>query len=212
MIMSILVVGACDEGLTDGSDNTLPPGSTTGGPGNTFDHPDGDYINAFDLINRLQQEGPPSYTSHVHSCSKVRYATLGNVLASVGINPANATPVSAGDLYTTGYNALGGANYANRIRETIAITTSGASREFDIFAAGAPEVIANLSTLPRAGGAILFNTDGSCRPDGITALIGVPATGTHVALCNETITNASDQATGQRIAVAAMLAAAYTCE
>src|SRR5262249_47317023 len=124
----------------------------------------------------------------------------------------SGNPVAAGDLYVSGYNALGGANYANRIRETIAITTSGASREFDIFAAGAPEVITNLSTLPRPGGAILFNADNTCRADGITALIGVPATATHVALCNETITNALDPTTGQRIAVAAMLAAAYTCE
>src|SRR6266550_2057922 len=131
MLMSILVVGACDDGLTDGSTNTLPPGSTTGGPGNTFDHPE-DQTNPFDLIARLQAEGPPSYTSHVHSCAKVRYTTLGTVMVSVGMNPANATALSAGDLYTTGYNALGGSNYANRIRETIAITTSGASREFDI--------------------------------------------------------------------------------
>jgi hypothetical protein len=210
IIMSVLVVGACDQGLTDGTDNTLPPGSAVGGTDNTFDHPDLG-VNPFDLIARLQQEGPPSYTSHVHSCSKVRYANLGNIMTSVGINPANATQLSAGDLYQTGFNALGGSNYANRIRENIAITTSGASREFDIFAAGAPEVITNLPTVARCGGAQLFNGN-TCLPEGITCLIGVPATATHVALCNETIVNATDPTTGQRIAVAAMLAAAYTCE
>lgn len=210
IIMSVLVVGACDQGLTDGTDNTLPPNSAVGGQDNTFDHPDLG-VNPFDLIARLQQEGPPSYTSHVHSCQKVRYANLGNIMASVGMNPTNNTALSAGDLYTTGFNALGGSNYANRIRENISITTSGASREFDIFAAGAPETIANISTLARCGGVQLFNGN-QALPDGITCLIGVPATATHVALINETIANATDPATGQRIAVAAMLAAAYTCE
>jgi hypothetical protein len=153
IIMSVLVVGACDQGLTDGTDNTLPPGSAVGGQDNTFDHPDLG-MNPFDLIARLQAEGPPRYTAHVHSCGKVHYATLGNVMLSVGItNPATPPALSAADLYQTGFNALGGSNYANRIRENISITTSGASREFDIFAAGAPEVITNLPTVARCGGA-----------------------------------------------------------
>jgi hypothetical protein len=210
IIMSVLVVGACDQGLTDGTDNTLPPGSAVGGTDNTFDHPDLS-VNPFDLIQRLQQEGPPTYTSHVHSCAKVRYGNLGNIMTSVGMNPTNATMLSAGDLYTTGFNALGGSNYANRIRENIQITTSGASREFDIFAAGSPETITNIATLTRCGSVQLFNGN-TALPDGITCLIGVPATATHVALVNETITNATDPTTGQRIAVAALLAAAYTCE
>jgi hypothetical protein len=210
IIMSVLVVGACDQGLTDGTDNTLPPGSAVGGTDNTFDHPDLG-VNPFDLIARLQAEGPPRYTSHVHSCMKVHYATLGNIMTSVGINNADATMLSAGELWTDGFNALGGSNYANRIRENIQITTSGASREFDVFAAGAPEVITNISTLARCNNVQLFNGN-TALPDGITCLIGVPATATHVALVNETIANATDPATGQRIAVAAMLAAAYTCE
>jgi len=211
MLMSILVVGACDDGLTDGT-NTPPPGTTSSGTDNTFDHDMSGYINPYDLIDRLQKEGPPSYTSHVHSCGKVRYNTLGNVMTSVGMNKTNATALSAGDLYMSGYNALGGSNYANRIRETIAITTSGASREFDIFAAGAPETITAITTLTRCPGVQLLNPDNTFRADGITCLIGTPATATHVALANLTVQNASDVQTGQRIAVAAMLAAAYTCE
>jgi hypothetical protein len=211
--LAILAVSVLASACTDelSSPPNMPPsGSTSGDESTTFDHQNNG-ISPWDLLDRLQQEGPPSYTSHVHSCSKVRYANLGNIMTSVGINTANATQLSAGDLYNTGFNALGGSNYANRIRENIAITTSGASREFDIFAAGAPEVITNLPTVARCGGAQLFNGN-TCLPEGITCLIGVPATATHVALCNETIVNATDPTTGQRIAVAAMLAAAYTCE
>jgi len=198
---------------------TPPPnsGATTGGTTTTFDH-DNSQINPFDLLARIQQEGPPRYTSHVHSCSKVRYATLGNVLTSLGVNAANTTMLSAGDLYTTGYNALGGPNYANRIRENILVSTSGASREFDIFAAGATETLATLkpaNTFARCPGVQIIDTSttpATCRADGITCVIGFPATATHLALCNLSIQNASTPAVGQQLAVAAMLAAAYTCE
>ena len=64
---------------------TPPPGSTSGGTNDTFDH-DNNGISPWDLLRRIEVEGPPAYTSHVHSCPKVRYKTLGNVLASLGIN------------------------------------------------------------------------------------------------------------------------------
>jgi hypothetical protein len=127
-----------------------------------------------------------------------------------------ATPpgLSAGDLYKTGFNALGGPNYANRIRENIGITTSGASKEFDIFAAAAPEVIAafGANTVARCPGATLFDAANTCRPEGITCLIGAPATSRHLDYCNLTVSSASTPDLGKRLAVAAMLAAAYTCE
>ena len=214
ILASSVLASACTDDLTP--TNLPPPGSTSGGDGNTFDH-DNSTISPWELLDRLTQEGPPKYTSHMHSCSKVRYATLGNVLTSLGVNPANATALSAGDLYTNGFNALGGPNYPNRIRENIGITTSGASREFDIFAAAAPEVIAAFGNatsplMTRCPGAVLFDASNTCQPSGITCLIGTPATADHLNFCNKTITSASDVATGEKLAVAAMLAAAYTCE
>ena len=210
-----LTATACG-GLDDTTEDIPPTGSTSGGEDNTFDH-DNSGFNPFDLIDRLAKQGPPRFTSRVHSCPKVRYLTLGRVLASVGINPANGANLSAGQLYRDGYNALGGPNYANRIRENIGITTSGASREFDIFAAGADEVIAAVPTLVRCQvggvGAQLFDaTTNACRVDGITCLIGQPAQAAHLDFCNVTVSSASDVATGKRLAVAAMLAASYTCE
>jgi hypothetical protein len=213
ILASSVLVSACTDDLPP---SNPPPGgatSTSGGTDTTFDHPE-DGVDVWTLLNRLTQEGPPSFTSHMHSCPKVLYKTLGNVLAGVGINPANMTAVSAGDLYTNGMAALGGPNYANRIRENVGLTTSGMSREFDIFAAGAPEVLAafTANTIARCPGAKLFDAGGSCLPEGISCLIGGPASSQHVNFCNLTVTSASDQATGQKLAVAAILAAAYTCE
>ena len=111
---------------------------------------------------------------------------------------------------------MGAPNYANRIRENITISTSGASRAFDVFAAAAPEIIAAVPTLTRcqAAGApaSLFNAQDQCEASGITCLIGVPAEAAHLELCNLTVTSASTPDVGKRIAVAALLAAAYTCE
>ena len=211
------LLGACSDDLTSSDPTTAPPpGSTSGDQETTFDH-DNDGISPWDLIDRLEKEGPPKYTSHVHSCPKVRVATLGNVLRSLGVDTNAAGARSAGGLYRSGANALGAANFANRIRENIGVSTSGASREFDIFAAAADEIIANVGTLERckdAGGnyAKLFDDTDVCQPTGITCLIGVPASVAHLDFCNLTVTGASDHATGKRLAVAAMLAAAYTCE
>jgi len=207
------LASACTDDLPPS--NPPSPGSTSGGTDTTFDH-DNNTISPWDLLQRLTQEGPPSFTSHMHSCSKVKYKTLANVLTGVGINAANTTqnPPSAGFLYTSGQNALGGPNYANRIRENVGLTTSGMSREFDIFAAGAPEVLAGFTanTIARCPGAQLFDAGGACLPTGITCLIGQPATSQHVEFCNLTVSSASDAATGQKLAVATILAAAYTCE
>jgi hypothetical protein len=199
-----------------GVSSTLPPAqSTTGGSDDTFDH-DNDQISPWDLVNRLEVEGPPSFTSHVHSCSKVRYNNLGRILTGLGVNAANATQLSAGELYVDGFNAMGGPNYANRVRENISISTSGASREFDIFAAAAPEVIANIGTIARCQvggvGPTLFDANNECQPDGISCLLGEPATLTHLDLCNLAVTNGSTVAIGKQLAVASLLAAAYTCE
>ncbi len=216
LVASLSSLTACG-GLEDTTDPTTDePGGTAGGEDTTYDH-DNSGFNPFDLLDRLAKEGPPRFTSRVHSCAKVRYRTLGNVMTAVGINVDNQTNLSAGQLYRDGFNALGGPNYANRIRENLGITTSGASREFDIFAAGADEVIAAVPTLTRCQiggvGAQLFDEgSNACRADGIACLIGMPAQAAHLDFCNITVSSASDPVVGKRIAVAALLAAAYTCE
>ena len=61
-------------------------------------------------------------------------------------------------------------------------------------------------------GAQIFDAADQCRADGISCLIGTAARADHVDFCNLTVRGASDVATGKRIAVAALLAAAHTCE
>jgi hypothetical protein len=200
----------------DAGVNNLPPAqSTTGGSGDTFDH-DNDQISPWDLVNRLEVEGPPSFTSHMHDCSKIRYGNLGRVLASLGVNTTNTTQLSAGELYTDGFTAMGGPDFADRVRESIDISTSQASREFDIFAAAAPEIITALPTLARCQvngvGPTLFNASNQCNIDAISCMIGSTATTDHVDLCNLAVTSSSTVAIGQKLAVASLLAAAYTCE
>lgn len=220
MLVASLGVAACTTDTTpaDPTQNQPPPGSTTGGDGNTFDH-DNNTISVWDLIDRLTKEGPPSFSAQVHSCSKPRIATLANILTGVGINAANTAPSSAGLLFTSGTSALSGPNYSARVREGLDVTISAASREFDIFAAGATEIINGMPNLARckdaAGTAAqLFDTSTppKCVASGLTCILGVPATQAHLDLCNLTISKASTPQLGQRMAVAVMMAAAYTCE
>lgn len=215
-----LGVAACTDSIDTSTTPTDPSqsGSTTGSDTNTFDH-DNNGISVWDLIDRLTKEGPPSFSAQVHGCTKPRVATLGNILTSVGINAANTAASSAGQLYTSGAAALGAPNFGARVKEDLAVTISGASREFDIFAAGAQEIITSVPTLARckdASGtaAQLFDTSTppKCQASGITCILGVPATQAHLDLCNLTIARASTPQIGQRMAVAVMMAAAYTCE
>jgi len=216
-----LGLAACSDSIETPSGDDQPggdttSGGTTGSNGNTFDH-ENDGISVWDLINRLSVEGPPSFTSHMHSCSKVRYATLGNVLTSLGVNLADTTKYSAGQLYTAASTSMGIANYAQRVRETISVSASASSSTFDILAAAAPAITTALTTSARCqvngvAGPALFDANNQCNIDAISCLIGQPATQGHVDICNLSVTKASTTDIGKTIAVAALLAAAYTCE
>jgi hypothetical protein len=146
----------------------------------------------------------------------MKYDTIGRVLASRGVDITNGTALSAGQIYTSSDQALGVANYAARQRENLELTTAAAGKLFDIFVQAAPEIIANLPNRPECQvggvGAVIFNASNQCDADGITCLLGVPATASHIELCNLTVSRASDVETGKKMAVAALLAAAHTCE
>jgi len=170
----------------------------------------------WDELAQTEREGPPRYTSRVHSCAKVRYRTLGNLLTSRGVNLALTGQLAAGQIYRTSEGALGGPNFAGRVRETTDLGLATTSKMFDVFAQAAPEIIANMPNRPEcqvAGvGAQLFDASNKCVADGITCLIGVPATAQHIAICNQTVTRAADVESGKRLAVAVLAAAAHTCE
>ncbi|HVV88454.1 MAG TPA: hypothetical protein VHE35_35670 [Kofleriaceae bacterium] len=193
----------------------LPVGNASGGTDNTFDHPDNS-VDPFELLERARNEGPPSYASRVHKCPKMQYETIGRVLASRGVDVGSNQALSAGQLYRDGDQALGAPNYGARQRETRELSTATASKMFDIFVQAAPEIIANMPNRDEckiAGvGTHMFNDANQCTADGISCLLGVPATASHIEVCNLTVQRASDPEKGKLIAVATLLAAANTCE
>ena len=231
---SLLVFAACSDDGTGGDPpvdidagadaaasadalNTDPPGNGTVGSDTdtTFNHPDST-ADLFDIIDRLAEEGPAYYASRVHGCPKIRYTTIGNLLASRGVDMDAMGETQAGKMWADSDQALGVPNYAARARENANLTTASAAKLFDIFVQAAPEIIAAMPSLPACtvGGqpTEMFNAGGSCTIDGITCLIGVPATLQHLSACNTIINQATTPEKGRNIAVAALLAAANTCE
>jgi hypothetical protein len=168
------------------------------------------------VLDRIEREGPPRYTSRVHSCSKMRYLTLGNVLASRGVNLGDTTTTSAGDIYMTSKAGLGGGSLLARVRENVEVGLATESKIFDIFVQAAPEIIASMPGRPECQkngvGAVLFDASNKCQLDGISCLTGMQATQLQVDLCNETVTKAEDIEHGKQLAVAVLAAAAHTCE
>lgn len=197
---------------------TLPtaPAPTTGSEETTFDHDNTTSVDPFELLERLEEEGPNEVRSRFHSCPKIRYRTIGRILGSRGVDMAKGGDFDAAKLYAEADQALGVANYGARIPETTDLTTASAAKLFDIFVAAAPEIIANMPTrtecMVGGVGARLFNDDGQCLPDGIACLTGLPAGPAHLELCNSFVANAPSIDEGKIIATAALAAAAHTCE
>ena len=181
-----------------------------------FAAPQDDTSDPWPALDRQEREGPPRYASRVHSCSKVRYRTLGNLLTSRGVNIANTDPLSAGSIYTLDEPGLGGPNYAQRVREHVDTGLATEAKLFDIFVQAAPEIIANMPNRAECQkngvGAKLFDAANQCQIDGISCLIGMPARQLHVDVCNQTVARATDVEHGKQLAVAVLAAAANTCE
>lgn len=207
--------GAPPEATPPAPPPTAPP-STAGDEESTFDHDNDLDVDPFELLAQMEEEGPPEFSSRLHSCPKLRYRTFGNVLASLGVNLDAEAETSAGALYRDADQALGVANYGARVPEASELTTASAAKLFDIWVAAAPEIIAAMPQLEhcRVGGvpARLFNDAGQCLADGISCLIGLPATAPHLELCNQVVGRASTPELGRTIAVAALASAAHTCE
>jgi hypothetical protein len=207
-----------------GSNQTTPGGSlglggdlTSGGQGSTFDHAGdglGPETDPFAVLQRIQEEGPPEISARMHSCEKMRYATVGNVLTAFGVNMAATGATTAGAIYKAGSQAIGAPNFGARVPESIELSTAGATKLFDIFVQAAPEIITAFpNTAKKAGVAVaLFDAGGKFTSDGIAFLQGAPASQAQLDLANNILGSASTPAIGQTLAVATLLAAAHTCE
>jgi hypothetical protein len=188
---------------------------------NTWNHPAqsvGDGLNGItDPTLKLQSDaviGPPDVVARLHGAQKIQYATLGRILADLGVDVTSTTADTAGDLYSTGQGALGVAVYASRVPEMILPSTSALAKEYDIFVAAATEILkSNLVSSTRCPGVqIVDATTGDFTTDGISCLLGKPAKPDHLTLANQLVSQAPTQAIGQQIAVATLLAAAHTSE
>lgn len=162
--------------------------------------------------------GSPEVVARLHSCSKVTYAELGSILKSRGIDTANKTNSSAGALYTQGAASLGVANYPGRVAEAVIASTAALSKEFDIFVAAAIEIQGKLQnglTMTACPTVKIIDNTGFTK-DGISCLMGKPASDNHVAVANDAVSVAQTKgltlAQGQTIAIASILEAAHTCE
>jgi hypothetical protein len=236
ILLAALLV-ACGQGGDSGRDDFLSgptdpetaaetgtaPGSEEGGASSgtegTFDHPaaiGGSAVTAREALERMEEEGPPGYTARIHGCRKMPYRTLGRVLSGLGVNLDATGEVEAGNMWRGSDQALGAPNYGARIGESTEVTVAVASRTFDIFVQAAPEIIANLPSVERCMvggvGVSVFDAAGRCNRDGLSCLLGEPASEVHVAQCDDVVRRAADPAQGQAIAVAALLSAAHTCE
>ena len=157
--------------------------------------------------------GPPDVVARLHGAQKMQYATLGRILKDLGVDLSSTTATSAGELYASGQSALGIAVYASRVPEMILPSTSALAKEYDIFVAAADEILKdNLASSTRCPGTALLNETGQFTHDGLSCLLGKPAKPDHLTLANQLVSQSTDLATGQQLAVATLLAAAHTSE
>jgi hypothetical protein len=156
-------------------------------------------------------------------CADPPCVEVGNENGNMG--ECVAVPESPGFLYSTGRDAFSVPKMDSRRAEKDGHTTASAMRLFDIFIQAAPQIIANIDSPGLAPACVLNGethpmfdpVDGSCVEESISCLLGTPATEEHVLLCNLILdkadpVNPEDVTRKQHIAVAAMLAAAHSCE
>lgn len=226
--LAALTLAACDDGTSDsltgigarGGD----PNGTAGNEETTFDHNNDPGAVAPGAENAPPTEpaqvrlvGSPEVSSRLHSCGKLTVSSLGNILTSRGLVGGGQRPngaQSGKQIFDNGATApaLGAANYNGRAPEAPFASTSAMSKTFDIFTMASYDAVA-ANWQAAAGvcdGVKVVGTDGKFTKDGLTCLMGKPASDAHVAIANDAITkNATD---GAKIAIAALLSAAHTCQ
>jgi hypothetical protein len=152
--------------------------------------------------------------ARLHSCTKITYAALGQLLTSRGLDMTDTTSGTPGYIYLTGTSALGLADYPARVPEMLIPSAATESKQMDIFvaAAGTLPTTTPFASTTACPGTSLLDGSGKFTKDGISCLIGKPATDDHVTLANQILGEASDPTTGTQLAISTLLEAAHTCE
>jgi hypothetical protein len=219
-----LALGACDDGtdeLSNGgrtsSRNPRDPNATQGGEDSTFDHsndPGGAAPGADFQPPEPQQMklvGSPEVTSRLHACGKLTNASLGEMINSRMLNGGNPTGTQGAlAIFNASGPALGAANYPGRVPEAPFASTSAMAKMFDIYTMGSYAVVGANWNPTACPGTKVLGADGKFTKDGISCLIGKPATDEYVAIANDAI--AKNPTDGAKIAISAMLSAAHTCQ
>lgn len=192
---------------------------------NNFHHPNDSItplvVDPFQILMERADEGPPELAARYHSCTKLPYSTLGELLKSRGVNLKMGGGAAA-DLYFNGGDALGVANYAGRLGEASFYSISAATKLFDIFTQAASEIIANIEKMDACkingvGNPMFDAVTGKCVFHSLSCIMGRAATQEDMDLCNLMVAqanpnDAADKANKQKLAVATILSAAHTCE
>jgi hypothetical protein len=227
-LASPLMLAACSDGgdgshlLGNGQQGAFAtdPESQAAGEMNTFEHPstliggDNGITDPGTAKSDEVKAGGAEIAARLHALQKMPYGSLGRMLGDFGVNLGNNTAGSAAQLYKSGASALGVAIYANRVPEQYAPSTSSLAKQFDIYTAAAPEIVANITTASkRCPGVMLIDTaTNQFTEDGISCLLGKPAKSEHVMLANALVAQATTPQIGQQIAIAQLLAAAHTSQ
>jgi hypothetical protein len=225
--VAALALGACTNGTSDqlngGGDavGVGDPNGTAGNENTTYDHsndpggaaPGADFQPAEPAQVRLV--GSPEVTSRLHSCGKMSVASIGSILATRGLTGGGAKPMGAQSgqqiyMANSAAPALGGANYNGRVPEAPFASTSAMAKMFDIFTMASYDAVAANWTAPACPGTTIVGTDGKFTKDGLSCLMGKPARDEHLAIANDAISKNSTD--GAKIAIAALLSAAHTCQ
>jgi hypothetical protein len=223
----LLLLAACGDGSNDSlmgnpansPEMAVSPNSAAAGVDNTQHHfqesTGGDNGLTDPAVAQAQNNaiGSPEAVARLHASQKIQYAALGRMLADFGVDLTNMNDGSAGALYRAGGSALGMPVYANRVPEMSVPSTASLAKEYDIFTAAAPEILANIGMSKRCPGVVLIDmTSNQFTQDGVSCLMGKPARPEHLALANQLVGEATTPQIGQQIAIAALLAAAHTSE
>jgi hypothetical protein len=225
--VAALALAACSDGtsdsLSDGrtSQGGGDPNGTAGGEDTTFDHsndpggaaPGADFQPA--EPGQVKLVGSPEVTSRLHSCGKISVKALGDILTSRGLTGGGQRPAGAQSgqaIYNQGGTAaaFGGANYNGRVPEAPFASTSAMAKMFDIFTMSSYDAVAANWTAPACPGVKVLGADGKFTQDGLSCLMGKPARAEHLAIANDAI--AKNPTDGAKIAIAALLSAAHTCQ
>jgi hypothetical protein len=224
--VAALALSACDDSgadsLTDGRRaGNRDPNATAGGEDTTFDHSNdpGAAAPGADLQppdpGAIRMVGSPEVTSRLHACGKLTVRSLGTILTSRGLTGGGTRPAGAQSgqaLYNAAAApaALGVANYNGRVPEAPFASTSAMAKTFDILTMASYDAVTANYNAPACPGVKVLGTDNRFTKDGISCLMGKPATDEHVAIANDAI--AKNPTDGAKIAIAALLSAAHTCQ